>query len=774
MSGTVYIGLAVTSHNNAALSTATFDNFLGSGFGAEAPAVAAGSDVTTSLGNPISLAGTSSAPSVAWQQVSGPGSLTFTSPTNTSTSVQASAAGSYRVRLYASADGIQGFDEVLLQFVDDNKQLATVELSGLAATYDGGPKTAFATTWPLGLAVDFTYNGSPLPPVDAGTYVVMATVNDPEYRGTATGVLTIAKAPANVALADSSILTTYNGSPQSASATTTPPGLSVQITYRGALTAPANAGSYDVVATITAPNYQGSATGSLTIQQATANLALDSLSQIYTGTPRPVSVTTLPPGLTVQTTYNGSPVPPVNPGTYTVETSVGDANYSGTASGTLQITKAPAVIILGNLAATYDGTSKVPLITTQPSGLATTVTWSGRSSPPSQTGTYPFVATVNDPNYEGTASGTLTISQAAPTTRGIALVDFGATATANPSVGVYWNNFTDTAPGYSLTNLVTTNNTATGFTLSLSTVGTLNTGWVNTSSWIATNATGLGLLNNPAAATDGLFVGVGQGRRGVKLAGLRTNRVYTLGLYGTRDASEVRVTTYTVRGAATNSGVLTNAGTGIGNGGVNYNNHRILAFSNVVPDTNGIIYVEYERRQGSFGYLNALSVEEKIPVPAGFAAWALARGLPASTGGDLWSIQAASGQPGFYHFAFDLPGNAHSSGPVPQKTEIVSTNSQFYFALTLPVRRGTVFSGAPLTSAVRDGIIYQVRGLADLHSLAEANVVEIPLGDTAGLPVPGNYDGDADPDYEYRRFRFTEPIGSQPRGFLYLNVWPSL
>jgi hypothetical protein len=58
---------------------------------------------------------------------------------------------------------------------------------------------------------------------------------------------------------------TYNGSPKSATATTSPAGLTVNFTYNGSPTAPTNVGSYTVVGTINDPNYQGSASGKLVI-----------------------------------------------------------------------------------------------------------------------------------------------------------------------------------------------------------------------------------------------------------------------------------------------------------------------------------------------------------------------------------------------------------------------------------------------------------------------------------------------------------------------------
>ena len=64
--------------------------------------------------------------------------------------------------------------------------------------------------------------------------------------------------------------------------TTSPSGLTggVAVTYNGSATPPTNAGSYTVVATLTDPNYQGSATGTLVITKADQTITL-------TGVPQP-------------------------------------------------------------------------------------------------------------------------------------------------------------------------------------------------------------------------------------------------------------------------------------------------------------------------------------------------------------------------------------------------------------------------------------------------------------------------------------------------------
>jgi hypothetical protein len=68
---------------------------------------------------------------------------------------------------------------------------SSITLGSLSQTYNGSAVTATATTTPSGLAVTFTYNGSAAAPVNAGSYTVIATINDANYRGSATNTLVI-------------------------------------------------------------------------------------------------------------------------------------------------------------------------------------------------------------------------------------------------------------------------------------------------------------------------------------------------------------------------------------------------------------------------------------------------------------------------------------------------------------------------------------------------------------------------------------------------------
>jgi fibronectin type 3 domain-containing protein len=68
-----------------------------------------------------------------------------------------------------------------------------------------------------------------------------------------------------------------------------------------------------------------------------ATVTLSNLSQNYDGTAKSVTATTVPAGLTVALTYDGSSTPPINVGSYQVIGQVVDANYYGSATNTLVI-----------------------------------------------------------------------------------------------------------------------------------------------------------------------------------------------------------------------------------------------------------------------------------------------------------------------------------------------------------------------------------------------------------------------------------------------------
>ena len=103
----------------------------------------------------------------------------------------------------------------------------------------------------------------------------------------------------------------------------------------------------------------GSATNSATlmVNKAVAAVTLNNLSQTYNASSRPITATTMPGGLAVTFTYNGSTTPPTSAGSYTVVGTINDSNYQGTATGTLVINPAPLTITAAANTKVYDGTT---------------------------------------------------------------------------------------------------------------------------------------------------------------------------------------------------------------------------------------------------------------------------------------------------------------------------------------------------------------------------------------------------------------------------------
>ncbi len=71
----------------------------------------------------------------------------------------------------------------------------TIDPASLIQVYDGSPKTAVIETLPSGLSLTVTYDGEAQLPVNVGSYAVLVVVNDMNYVGSASAILTIEPAP---------------------------------------------------------------------------------------------------------------------------------------------------------------------------------------------------------------------------------------------------------------------------------------------------------------------------------------------------------------------------------------------------------------------------------------------------------------------------------------------------------------------------------------------------------------------------------------------------
>ena len=278
-----------------------------------------------------------------------------------------------------------------------------------------------------------TISGNTVTIAGAGTVVVRASQSGNGNYNAATDVdqsFTVAKAAATVTLAN--LNATYDGSPKSATATTTPNGLTVTFTYDASGTVPAAAGSYEVVGTISDSNYQGSASGTLVITKANSTIKFGVLGEKTCGDPAFTVNATSSSGLTPTysivsgpATISGNTVTITGVGMVVVRASqAGDENDNAAADvdQSFTVAKGIAIVTLGSLSTAYDGSPKSATATTTPSGLTVTFTYDASETAPAEAGNYAVVGTISDSNYQGAASGTLVIAKASQ------MITFGSLA----------------------------------------------------------------------------------------------------------------------------------------------------------------------------------------------------------------------------------------------------------------------------------------------------------------------------------------------------------
>lgn len=328
---------------------------------------------------------------------------------------------------------------------------AEVTLTNLHHVFDGTSHSALVRTDPPGLAVSITYDGNTAAPSEAGQYEVVATVVAPGYAGTAVDTLTISKWPAAVSL--SNLEHVYDGIPKTASATCDP-AVSFEITYDGSPTAPTDAGQYTAVARVTDIDYEGGATGTLTIAKAEAMVSLDDLFKTYDGTGKSPSIFTDPAGLTVALTFDGSATLPVNAGTYMVTGMVNDVNYAGTAEDVLAIARAVDTISFSDTIQPYNGLPR-SVTAVAGSGSSVALTYNGSPEAPVDMGTYAVTGAVDSLNWTASETTTLTIGD--PVNSAPAFDPVGVqTAIVGQAMG-----FTLTVSGYPTPSLALADTSAT-------------------------------------------------------------------------------------------------------------------------------------------------------------------------------------------------------------------------------------------------------------------------------------------------------------------------
>src|SRR5262245_38033545 len=155
--------------------------------GFDAPVITSGSTASATFGKPFRLGVTATNSPTGYSALGLPPGLEI-EPASGVISGTPTAAGEYRVTVIATNPGGSRALDLAITVLKAN---ASITFSDLTAFYAGAPRAATATTAPAGLAVILTYNGKPVPPIYPGAYTVVATIDDPNYAGSATGMLEI-------------------------------------------------------------------------------------------------------------------------------------------------------------------------------------------------------------------------------------------------------------------------------------------------------------------------------------------------------------------------------------------------------------------------------------------------------------------------------------------------------------------------------------------------------------------------------------------------------
>jgi hypothetical protein len=173
--------------------------------------------------------------------------------------------------------------------------------------------------------------------------------------------------------------------------------------------------------TVTAAVASGGKNTSLflvTVNKAPLQVTADDISMAYRGSAvytykvTGLKLTDTESVITPLPTVTGPDINTSVPGTYPLVVHVGTAvNYTIIiTNGTLTITKAVGQVTLSNLNKEFNNLPQSPTVTVVPANLKVDVTYDGSSTAPSAVGSYHVVATINDADYQGTATGTMVIA----------------------------------------------------------------------------------------------------------------------------------------------------------------------------------------------------------------------------------------------------------------------------------------------------------------------------------------------------------------------------
>ena len=339
------------------------------------------------------------------------------------------APGNWYIEAYYNGDSKNAISGVLGPNVNVLPPLiqTTANLSATGTFSYGSPVTVTAAvvgvsgnTAPTG-SFAFAVNGTPVAsvPVAAngvasfttstlspGSNVMQATYSgDLTYAASTTNIVSASEGQGVASLTLGNLNTTYTGGAQTVTVTTQPSGLNYTVTYNGVATAPSAPGTYSVVATVNDPDYTGTATGTLTIAKAVADVNWEAPTAITYGTAlstMQLNATASVPG---SFTYSPAPGTVLSAGTQTISATLTPAD----STDFVQVTKSVQIAVTKQASATTLSASATSIVPNQTVALTASVAGAISGSP---TGTISFFDGSSLLATQAVVNGTATYSTA--------------------------------------------------------------------------------------------------------------------------------------------------------------------------------------------------------------------------------------------------------------------------------------------------------------------------------------------------------------------------
>ena len=184
--------------------------------------------------------------------------------------------------------------------------------------------------------------------------------------------------------------------------------------------------------------------------------------------------------------------------------------------------------------------------------------------------------------------------------------------------GHYWNNIghlgvASNRPSLdSIYTLVDASNASTSLTLQLTDTKFTANGLTNGGGYLEPDTALLGDLGIKTATEDYLFASNAE-HCSMKISGLNTTKGYQFKIFGSRTATDARISDYTIRGEWAIQGSLQAAGTGIGANGENQNTSNVWLSPVVKPASDGSITLTVHRQyagSGNYFPINCMRMQE--------------------------------------------------------------------------------------------------------------------------------------------------------------------